>query len=296
MHSKRLFISRFIAGSLPSVGLLLAFPALAQPITPASDGTGTIVTPNGNEFLINGGTQAGANLFHSFQQFGLDTNQIATFLATPDLQNILGRVIGGDPSVINGLLQVTGGTPNLYLLNPAGIIFGNSASLNVPASFTATTAIGIGFGTDNWLNAFGTNNYTTLLGDPTAFSFSIDPPQPPLARGGLLESESPFSRQAGGIINAGNLAVDPGQSLNLIGGSVINTGTLSAPSGSITLLAVPGSSLVRLSQPSSLLSLEIAGQHQAALFPLSPAALPQLLTGSGLSSQATGLAVEADGT
>lgn len=281
MYTMELSISRLIAGSLSTMGMLFAFPAFAQPITPASDGTGTIVTPHGHEFLINGGTQAGANLFHSFQQFGLDTNQIATFLATPELQNILSRVVGGDPSVINGLLQVTGGSPNLYLMNPAGIIFGSSASLNVPASFTATTATGIGFGTDNWFTASGSNNYATLLGSPTAFS---------------LESDSPFSRGAGGIVNAGNLAVNAGQSLNVIGSTVVNTGTLSAPGGSITLLSVPGSSLVRLSQPGSLLSLEIATQGQAALSSLSPASLPQLLTGSGLSSPATGLAVEADGT
>ncbi len=135
--------------SLLLIGLTTLSPttsALAQPIAPANDGTGTLIAPHGNQFDISGGTQAGGNLFHSFQQFGLGTNQIANFLATPDLQNILGRVVGGDPSIINGIIQVTGGTPNLYLLNPAGIVFGQNASLNVPASFTATTATGIGFG------------------------------------------------------------------------------------------------------------------------------------------------------
>jgi hypothetical protein len=46
--------------------------------------------------------------------------------------------------VINGLIQVTEGKSNLFLMNPAGMIFGPNASLNVPASFTATTANGIG--------------------------------------------------------------------------------------------------------------------------------------------------------
>jgi hypothetical protein len=31
-------------------------------IAPAADGTGTIVTPNNNQFDITGGTQSGANL------------------------------------------------------------------------------------------------------------------------------------------------------------------------------------------------------------------------------------------
>ncbi|MCS6812777.1 MAG: filamentous hemagglutinin N-terminal domain-containing protein, partial [Cyanobacteria bacterium] len=239
--------------------------AFAQSVLPATDGTGTIVTPNGNYFNIGGGTQSGANLFHSFQQFGLSPEQTANFLATPDLQNILSRVVGGNPSIIDGLIQVTGGNPNLYLLNPAGIIFGQNASLNIPASFTATSATGVGFGADHWFHAIGPNNYASLIGNPTHFQFN--------------------TLQPGSIVNAGSLAVNHGQSLTLLGGTVINTGTLTAPNGSITTLAVPGTSLVRLSQPSSLLSLEIArwstehgGQTQTALFPFSPTSLPALLT------------------
>ena len=48
--------------------------------------------------------------------------------------------MGGGPSVINGLIQVTGGNSNLFLINPVGIILGQDVPLNVPASFTATTA------------------------------------------------------------------------------------------------------------------------------------------------------------
>ncbi|NET35761.1 MAG: hypothetical protein F6K19_27665, partial [Cyanothece sp. SIO1E1] len=46
-------------------------PTLAQSITPAADGTGTVVTPTGNQIDISGGTQAGTNLFQSFQEFSL---------------------------------------------------------------------------------------------------------------------------------------------------------------------------------------------------------------------------------
>jgi filamentous hemagglutinin family protein len=123
-------------------------PVLAQPITPAADGTGSVVTPNGNRFDIQGGTLSSdkTNLFHSFEKFGLDSGQIANFLSNPEIRNILGRVVGGEPSLINGLIQVTGGNSNLFLMNPSGIIFGSNAQLNVPAAFTATTATGIGFG------------------------------------------------------------------------------------------------------------------------------------------------------
>ncbi len=258
---------------LPLTGGLLAKPVQAQSIVPAPDGTGTLVTPNGNRIDIGGGQLSGdkANLFHSFTQFGLSQEQIANFLSTPDIQNILGRVVGGDASVINGLIQVSGSNANLYLLNPAGIIFGANAAINVPGSFTATTANGIGIGGD-WFNATGVNNYPALVGTPDSFAFSTS--------------------QAGAIVNAGTLSVATGEKLTLMGGTVINTGTLNAPGGEITIAAVPGGSLVRLSQPGSLLSIEI--EPLATAGSAAPS-LPQLLTGGGAASSATGLTVNPKG-
>ena len=133
-HHNQLFI---LLALLSQVGVK---PASAQ-ITPANDGTNTQVNTTGQQIDITGGTQAQQNLYHSFQQFGLNQGQIANFLSNPNIINILGRVTGGESSFINGQIQVTGGNSNLYLMNPSGIIFGQNASLNVPASFTATTAI-----------------------------------------------------------------------------------------------------------------------------------------------------------
>ncbi len=260
----------------------------SQSITPAMDGTGSIVTPNGNRYDISGGklSRDGANLFQSFQRFGLNQGEIANFLSNPAVQNILGRVVGGDPSIIHGLIQVTGSNANLFLMNPAGILFGPNASLNVPGSFLATTANGIrfecgatGVGCGGWLNSVGTNDYATLVGTPNTFAFTM--PEP------------------GAIANLGNLAVGQGQALTLLGGTVLNTGTLSAAGGQITIAAVRGESLVRISQSGSLLSLEITSPLPFAPLtpfpPFTPLTLPQLLTGSNLGS-ATGVSVNADGT
>jgi filamentous hemagglutinin family protein len=236
--------------------------------------TGTTVTGNGNQFDISGGTQAGGNLFHSFEKFGLNQNQIANFLANPNIQNILGRVVGGYPSFINGLIKVTSqggiGNPNLFLINPSGIIFGSNSSLNVPASFTATTATGISFG-NSWFNASGNNNYALLIGNPNGFAFK--------------------TTQPGAIVNAGNLNVIQGN-LTLLGGNVTNTGQLSASGRQIIIAAVPGENVVRISQPGQLLSLEIAPLSSAATQPenwiLPIKSLPELLTG-GSGVNATGL-------
>ncbi len=250
--------------------ILISNKVFAQSIVPANDlGTKVNVAPtNAQQLNITGGIQAGANLYHSFQQFGLNQGQIANFLSNSSIQNILGRVVGGSPSVINGLIQVTGGNSNLYLLNPAGIIFGANASLNVPASFTATTANGIQVG-NGW---FGINTSVdaikNLSGNPQAFGFVANPSiaNPP---------------QGSPVANAGNLSVNQGQSITLVGGLVINTGTIAAPSGKITIAAVPDGKYVKITPEGSLLSLElpVAAQQELAQRAFLVSDLPALLTG-----------------
>ncbi|HBQ99083.1 MAG TPA: filamentous hemagglutinin, partial [Cyanobacteria bacterium UBA11691] len=250
--------------------------AQAQTIVPAADGTGTTVIPQGNQFYIQGGSTSadGANLFHSFIQFGLTPHQVANFLSTPGLENIFSRINGGNPSTINGLIQVLGGNSNLYLINPAGILFGPNAQLNVPAAFHATTATGIGFGQNQWLDAFGDNNWQILTGTPNEFRF---------------DGASP-----GVILNWGNLTVDDGEALNLTGGTVINLGTLNAPGGTITLGAVPGHHTLRISQEGHLLSLEIpVGDRQSV--PFNPLSVPELLTGGEIPHHVSQIEVNAQG-
>ncbi len=239
-------------------------PSLAQQIIPNADGTMTVVTQDGNRFDISGGSLSGdgRNLFHSFQEFGLNANQIANFLSNPNIQNILTRVNGGNPSIINGLLQISGGNSNLFILNPNGVIFGPNASLNIPGAFTATTATGISFG-DGIFSAFGDNNFTSLVGNPNGFIF---------------DSLSP-----GVIINEADLSVNPGENISLIGGTVINTGTIETPGGRITIAAIPDTNRVRISQEGQILSLELEITPNESLTSLD---LPRLLTG-GENSEST---------
>lgn len=274
---------------LSIVALLLATaanPAQAQiTLTPGND-TGTVLTPNGGAIDISGSAAGTAvnNLFHSFQKFGLNAGQTANFLADPSIKNILSRVVGGDPSVINGLIRITSTDPtkpsqaNLFLMNPAGIIFGSGAELDVRGSFIATTANGIGFGTDKWFNAVGTNTYADLLGNPTSLAFTMSQP--------------------GAIVNAGTLSVSSGSTLVLAGGTVVSSAPIVSQSG-ITIMAVPGRNLVRISQTGNILSLEIPvaiGANSPTALPsnFSILSLPQLLTG-GNAGTANGLTVDSNG-
>ncbi len=282
VYKTRFLLSISLGVILPFVSPLVAFSLPPQPIIPAGDGTATVVNPQGEIFQIQGGTISsdGGNLFHTFEQFGLDAGQTANFLSNPEIRNILGRVTGAEASYINGLIQVTGGSPNLFLINPAGLVFGPDAALNVPGAFTATTATGIGF-ESGWWEGEGLNNYTQLVGNPLAFSFS--------------------SQELGSIINAADLTLNPHQNLSLIGGTVLSTGSLTAPGGTITLAAVPGESLVRIAQEGYLLSIEVnpqelTGQNSGnPALSMSPLSLPELLTQTGMS-HATGITVIEGGT
>lgn len=234
-------------------------PANAQ-ITP--NGLGTQVNRDGNTFNIHGGTQAGRNLFHSFYQFGLNQGQTANFWSNPAIANILARVNGGSASYINGLIQVLGGRSNLFLMNPSGIVFGPNASLNVPAAFTATTADRILFPGGSF-HAYGENNFANLAGDPIGFAFDRKDPA--------------------AIVNEANLTAT---SVSLVAGQVINTGKVTA--NQITIAAVPGENLVRLSQAGQILSLEFNPQQAASVADASGnipiTRLPELLTGGGVTT------------
>ncbi|MBD1836100.1 filamentous hemagglutinin N-terminal domain-containing protein [Cyanobacteria bacterium FACHB-472] len=274
--------------ALKSAGLLLAplaflqgidtKQALSTPITPAKDGTGTVATPQGNTIEITGGRLSGdgRNLFHSFEEFGVSTNQTANFISNPQINNILSRIVDGKPSTIAGLIKVTGGTSNLYLMNPSGIVFGANARLDVAGDFNATTANSIGFGS-HLFNASGDNNYAVLSGKPSSFNFTT--PQP------------------GAIINSGNLAVNHGKNLVLIGGTVASTGTLSAPGGNITVAAVPGQNMVRISESGQILSVELPASkvpNSTLDTKAEASSLPQLLTGGDIS-HAKGLSTNSTG-
>jgi filamentous hemagglutinin family protein len=259
--------------------ILLWKTAKAQPIIPEPNSTNTQVNKTENRFDITGGSSSnnGSNLFHSFTEFNIQSGQVANFISSPEVENILTRVVGGNPSSINGLLQVIGGNSNLFLMNPAGVIFGSQASLNLPAALTVTTATGIGF-EQGWFNAIGDNNYATLVGSPNTFQFTLNQP--------------------GSIINAGELRLKPGQNLTLLGGTIVNTGELVVPGGEITLAAVEEAGIVRLSQTGHLLNLEIDSEviHTPEnTFNLMPLSLPELLTGKS-EQQAVGVNILADGT
>ncbi|MBD2341187.1 S-layer family protein [Calothrix sp. FACHB-156] len=195
----------------------------------AADGTlPTIVNSSDHlNFTISGGSQVGDNLFHSFNQFSVPTGGSANFNHNFLIKNIISRVTGIEPSLIDGRIR-TLGKANLFLINPNGIIFGSKSKLDIGGSFFATTANSIKFA------------------DGKEFNTATDTNPP------LLTVSLPIGLQYGKSspieVNGANLTVPKNQTLALIGGDVtINKSNLIANSGHIELGGVAGSGIVGLS-------------------------------------------------
>src|SRR2546428_9912100 len=227
------------------------------PPCPAPCGAGiTTVTPiNGTEYRITGGARPGGtgpNLFHSFGSFTIGAPDTANFFNDTGLatSNILSRVTGtNNPSYIFGTIQTTGfGNANLFLINPAGVVFGPNATLDIgrsigtPGSFHVSTADYIRFNDPSQLDV----NKPRFYADPTQSS--------------ILTSFSPDAfgflnpNPAAITVDGSILQVGLGQTISLVGGNrtftredtgemvpggvTVTGGQLSAPSGHINLVSV----------------------------------------------------------
>jgi filamentous hemagglutinin family protein len=187
----------------------------------------SVVLPSGEPFidLIRGGAIRGSNLFHSFQEFNVNAGTSVYFENPTEIQNILTRVTGNNPSRILGVLGVLGNA-NLFLMNPKGIIFGSEASLDLRGSFVASTASEFFFG--------GESKFSTI--DPqTALLLAVNIPI------GLNFRQPPGKISVDGLGVLGSLLgftlnVSPGKTIALLGGDVeINAGVLSASGGQVQL-------------------------------------------------------------
>jgi len=184
---------------------------------------------------------SGTNLFHSFDTFNIDTYESATFSGPDSIENIISRVTGGDASWIDGTISCDIIDANLYFLNPAGVIFGENASLDITGSFYVSTADYLSLGSGGRFDASQPGNTILTSAPVEAFGF-------------LGDTLSDIT------ITGSSLEVEDGESLSVIGGNVtIVSALLSAPAGEINIagMALPGE--VTLDENDSSLGVEQAG-------------------------------------
>ncbi|MDJ0533162.1 MAG: filamentous hemagglutinin N-terminal domain-containing protein [Xenococcaceae cyanobacterium MO_207.B15] len=211
-----------------------SFSAQAQISTDGT--TSTTISPTETGVQIDNGSRAEGNLFHSFREFSVPTGSEAFFNNANDIVNIFSRVTGGNISNIDGLIRANGGA-NLFLINPAGILFGENARLNVGGSFYGSTADSILF--PNGIEFSAVNPQTPILTINAPIGLNLrDNPAEITVRGngnGARLTDSPV------IDTQEALRVKEDATLGLVGGNLIFEGaTIKTAGGRIELGSVAG--------------------------------------------------------
>ncbi|OUL29761.1 hypothetical protein BV378_05070 [Nostoc sp. RF31YmG] len=239
------------------------------------------VTLQGNTRVIEGGTSARGNLFHSFSEFSVPTGATAFFNNAQDIQNIISRVTGRSVSNIDGLIRANGAA-NLFLINPSGIIFGENASLNIGGSFVASTASSLKFA-DGFEFSATTPQTTPLLtiSVPIGLQFGFNPGSIQVQGSGNHYSQDPQINADGNFVGTTinrstrsvGLQVQPDKTLALVGGNVaLKGGNLTASEGRIELGSIAGNGFVSLNPVDKGWSLGYMGVPNFGNIQLSQAA------------------------
>jgi len=186
------------------------------------DGTlGSKVALEGPDYNIGAdlGQQYGNNLFHSFEKFNINTDEIATFSGPANISNVISRVTGGNFSNIDGTIRSTIPNADMYLINPAGIVFGKNAVLDVQGSFHASTANTLRFQDGGKFNSTNPQSSILTVAPVTDFGF--------------------LTNSASLNIEGARLNVPETKTLSLIGQNIqINSSVLKAESGRINIASV----------------------------------------------------------
>ncbi len=264
---KNTFVCCIISMTLAGILALSPFSiSYAQVVMDGTMGTSGPVRGPDYDIKAKYGQQAGPNLFHSFRQFDIHDNEVANFRASSDIQNIISRVTNGEISRIDGTLRSTISRTseisgaNLYLLNPAGLIFGPNAALDIGGSFHTSTADYLRMGEHERFYALPGNDLLSLE-HPSAFGF-LDTPIGNIAfeGGGSTQSENPTG-----------LSVSDGETISVIGGDIEMSGTyyeddpprllgnLNAPGGRINIASVASPGEVAPSESGLDTSSEVLG-------------------------------------
>lgn len=190
----------FIAGAL-ALAVMLNPIKPAKAIEPGTLPTGGEVLSGQAGIVSNGAnmtiTQQTARVITQWQSFNIGQNASVTFQQPNQSSVALNRIYDQNPSQILGTLKANG---QIYLINPAGIYFSKSAQVDTGALVASTLDI---------------SNEHFLAGIPS------------------FENGS----GTGSIINQGTINTSSGGYVALLSPAVTNTGTITAPDGTVAMVA-----------------------------------------------------------
>lgn len=177
------------AGLVP--GLALANPAGLD----LASGAVTLTQPNANTLHIN---QSTASAVLNWNSFSIGQDEFVIFNQPSSSAVTLNRVLGGSMSELLGSMQANG---RVFLINPAGILVGQGAQIDVNSFIASTQNI---------------TDADFLAGNASGrYVFS--------------------GASAQSIVNNGNVTAADGGFVVLLGDTVTNTGVIQATKGTVVL-------------------------------------------------------------
>lgn len=212
------FKKRLIHGWVLSMSLAVVGGAHAEVVL---HGSGQPLTGN-IEVTSNMGAAHGGNLFHSFSVFNVLTGESVVFSGPDSIRNVISRVTGGTSSLIDGPVKLVIPGANFYFINPNGVIFGGSGSIDATGSVYVSTADAIRLADGNSFYADPAKNSVLTTADPVAFGFLSAKPAPIELNGSVLYAP-----------------VSPGKTFALVGGNIdLHSAVIIAPGATISLASV----------------------------------------------------------
>ncbi|MDP1953540.1 MAG: filamentous hemagglutinin N-terminal domain-containing protein, partial [Polaromonas sp.] len=184
-------LSRLLTAMLSGLSTLAtALPEGASLVA----GQATVSTPSANAMVV---TQGSDKAILNWQAFNIGAGQSVQFVQPNATSAALNRVVGANPSSIYGSLSANG---QVFLINPAGVMFAPGAQVNVGALVASTLSI---------------SNDDFVAG---RYIFSNN-------------------GSAGTVTNQGSINAARGGYVLLAAPSVSNTGAINADGGSVGLAA-----------------------------------------------------------
>jgi filamentous hemagglutinin family protein len=205
------------AGLLLCSSTVWALPVGEQVVS----GQATVARPNATQMQIQ---QSSQKAIVNWQGFSISPNEVVNIQQPSFNAALLNRVVGMDASVIQGQLNANG---QIYLVNPNGVLFSNTAQVDVGGLIASTHNIS----DTDFLNG----HYHFMQNNAT----------------GMVSNQGIIQTPAGGVVA-------------LIGNQVSNEGSISTPGGTTALAAgktvdldFQGNGLVEVKIPEAALNAQI---------------------------------------
>lgn len=113
-----------------ALALLIASPALAGPEGAQVVRGNVQIERNGNQTVIRAGDRSIIN----YRNFNIGANESVQFIQPGSQSRVLNRINSAAPTRIDGSLMANG---RVYIVNPAGVVFGQGSVVNVSGLFAA---------------------------------------------------------------------------------------------------------------------------------------------------------------